>query len=311
MSVLESSLNAPAPAATPNPAPPAVENTGTTNTEVAGYTEVQGGKPTVSEPAKEPGSQQSGDAGKYKNLEDANKGYNELYKMWTEGAGKTKNAVEKLEKVLTDLPTHLGNQLGQIIAQNLASLQQKSAEPVKPSEPAHENGTNTLFQFSSDDLVDPNSLAQNLSRQFLALQAKQQTQAVDPAKLVEAAAPQFVELIDRAITQREQKVLKNRAESDIQELIDAGNDPALVKAAVVYGVENGKNSVQDSWRLFQSKYPVLFANKKAEDIIGEAAGQRSAVPRELGSGVNAVDANALRSQFQKVANYKFLSDEFI
>lgn len=310
MSALENSLNTPAPAATPNQAPPAMESTESPNTEVSGFTEIQGGKPVANEPVKEQGSQQ-GESGKYKTLEDANKGYAELYKMWTEGAGKTKNAVEKLEKVLNDLPTSLGTQLGQIIAQNLAGLHPKQADTAKTPEPSHDNEANTLFQFSHEDLVDPNALAKNLSHQFLALQAKQQSPVMEPEKIIEAAAPKLTELVERAIAQRESNALKNRAEADIKDLIDAGHDPALVEAAVVYGVKSGKNSVPEAWKFFQTKYPVLFANKKAEDIIGEAAGQRTAVPREIGAGVNAVDANALRSQFQRVVSHRSASDEFL
>lgn len=303
--VLQNALDNTAPASAPAPTAPAPVNTSAApdnqgssdpNTQINDFIEVDGRRP-----APQPAPAKPAEApGKYQDLSAANKGYDELYKLYTQGAARTANTVEKLEKVLSDLP----NQLAQLITQPKAQASAPPAStPAPPTQPA------SRFKFTIDELADPDALARSLDQQINSILPQQQ--AVDPNKLVEGLAPKIGEIIQQQLAAREEAALRSRAEADIKQLVDSGADAGLVQAAVVYGIQNGKNSVLDSWRLFQNKYPLLFAEQKAENVMGELAGQRQAVPRELGNGVNVQLGDSLRTEFDKVRKWKSPSSELM
>lgn len=297
---LEPSAPAPAPVATPQPAQ---VNTGVqeaqnvdANTQINDFIEVDGRRPAP-QPAAKPA-----ETGKYQDLSAANKGYDELYKLYTQGAARTANTVDKLEKALTDLPTQL------------AQLLTKQTQPATPTpQPvAQPQQQASRFKFNIDELADPDALAASLDRQLSPLLGQSQAQ-LDPNKLVEGLAPRIGEIIQQQLAAREEAALRSRAEADIKALTDAGNDAGLVQAAVAYAINTNKNvsSVPEAWKIFQAKFPQVFAQQKAEDIMGEMAGQRQQVPRDLGAGVNVANGDALRTAFDSVRKHKFASQEFL
>lgn len=303
---LQTALDTTAPAPAPVvPVQPAVANTGVQeanagsndpNTQINDFVEVDGRRPPAPTPAPAPKVE-----GKYRDLETANKSYEELMKLYSAATGRTANTVEKLEKALTDLPTQL------------AQLLTKQTQPAAPTpQPAVPQQPASRFKFNIDELADPDALAASLDRQLSPLLGQSQAQ-LDPNKLVEGLAPKIGEIIQQQLAAREEAALRTRAEADMKALVDAGNDPGLVQAAVAYAINQNKNvaSVTDAWKLFQSKFPQMFAQQKAEDIMGELAGQRQQVPRDLGAGVNVVNGDSLRSAFDNVRKYKFASQEFL
>jgi hypothetical protein len=289
-------VSVPAPVAAPQPMNTGVQQVedASPNTQVNDFIEVDGRRPTP-----QPAPAKPADTGKYQDLLAANKGYDELYKLYTQGAARTANTVEKLEKVLTDLPT----QLAQLLAQQKPTVAPTAQAPQQPA---------SRFKFTIDELADPDALAASMERQFSPLLGQNQNQ-LDPNKLVEGLAPKIGEIIQQQLAAREEAGLRSRAEADVKALVDAGNDAGLVQAAVAYAINSDKNvsSVPQAWKIFQNKFPQMFAAQKAEDIMGEMAGQRQQVPRDLGAGVNVVNADGLRNAFDGVRKYKFASQEFL
>lgn len=295
---------APAPAPIPQSAPVAPVSTSVPqqqelsdpNTQTNDFIEVDGRRPPTPTPAIAPKVD-----GKYKDLDSANKGYAEMMQMYSQATGRTANTVEKLQQALADLPT----QLAQLIAQQ---LQPKAAAAPAPT-PQQQQASR--FKFSIDELSDPDMLATSLERQLTPLLGQQPQ--FDQGKLVEGLAPKIGEIIQQQLAAREEAQLRTRAESEVKALVDAGNDAGLVQAAVAYAINQDKNvsSVAQAWKIFQNKFPQMFAAQKAEDIMGELAGQRQQVPRDLGAGVNVVNADSLRTAFDGVRKYKFASQEFL
>lgn len=296
MSALQNALDAPASApvpAAPPAAAPIETNTGDANITVNDYVEVSGKIPPAPPKPVEP-------AGKYNDLAAANKGYDELYKMYTNAAGRTANTVDKLEQTLNNLPT--------LLAQALSAQQQaKAVEPQKPIETRPAD--NTPAKFDYDVLSDPDRFNQVFEARLQALTPK--APALDEAKLLDGLSGRLDQLVESRLAAREEAMLRARADAEVKELVGQGNDQALVEAAVLYGIKNGKSTVSDSWKFFQQKFPQVFAAQKAESIIGEVAGQRQQLPRELGNGVSVDQADGLRSAFAAVRNHKFASQELL
>lgn len=299
MSALQNALDAPASApasavvASVTAPAPIETSTGDSNTNVNDYVEVSGKiPPAAPKPAEAPG--------KYKDLTAANQGYDELYKMYTNAAGRTANTVDKLEQTLTNLPT--------LIAQALAAQQPKAPESPKPIETKPADNA-IAAKFDYDVLSDPDRFNQVFEARLQALQPK--APALDEAKLLDGLSGKLDQLVESRLAAREEATLRARADAEIKELVGQGNDQALIEAAVLYGIKNGKNSVNESWKFFQQKFPQVFATQKAESIVGEIAGQRQQLPRELGNGVSIDPADGLRNAFSAVRNHKFASNELI
>ena len=197
--------------------------------------------------------------------------------------------------------------------QNLQkSFSERSAGelPVKTPPPVAASATTPVqsdefgFKFSSDDLLDAESLSRTATAQFKAWQTAQ----TKPNGQTAFSPEQLAKTVTTIIEQRENAARETQAKTEIDALVSAGNDADLVRAAVVYGLSGGAQNVGQAWSLFQKKFPALFASGKAEQIIGDAIGNRVDVPKDLGTSAKQLDANALRQTMARVTSRKFASD---
>ena len=281
------SQSTPAPAPTPQPSVEAIP------APTVGLPEVDAPKKGDQTPTPK---KDSYSRDKFKTPDAVYDAYDELFTKSFSSIGETKNKTEEIAKTLADLP----NQLASKLAETLASLQPKPPQNVEPP-PKTDNGEEQFggLKFSADEMLDPDAFSNSMTRQLAAAFKQRPVQTFDEAKFATAMQEKFAQTVDQKFAERETAQAQARVQTEIQELVQAGNSQELVDLAVLYGVKNKSNSVKEAWNGFQIAYPTLFQRENANNIIADAAGQRIDVPRDLGSGAKLQVDDAIHQRISR------------